>query len=346
MDPRKLSIGGESPSRGSGRHETTPSSSNIITPSFSPQPSLPSIRQLHPYLPPSGLSQHLPQPGEGSGAMPMYPPHLVSQPGPSSQTVLGPRRSSEMFSMESEPEVGEESPEPPKKKRRRQALSCTDSNRAPLALAEESNQDVSGISWSPEKYVTRAEFDDLKARYDELFEQVQRLQAATPVPSYYHMGITPGGLPGTSSEAVPPIVPLGYQPMIPPSQSYNLSTPSQGHQRFIKPEDTQTQSRHHQVPDINGSKGVSIFSCLYYNPVQTRLAVKKLPRADARAGAASASQGPVPRQPSDSNPPPAAGTSPEAHLQPSRRLLDSPFHSTALSRDDERETLAHFPRNR
>ncbi|KAF8065299.1 hypothetical protein FPV67DRAFT_1419056, partial [Lyophyllum atratum] len=103
-----------------------------------------------------------------------------------------------------------------------------------------------------EKYVTRTEFDDLKARYDELFEQVQRLQAATPMHSYYQMGIPPG-VPGAASEAVPSFTgtgPLPYQPMIPASQPYHLNAQSQGPQRFIKPDDTQTPSRHHQSATI------------------------------------------------------------------------------------------------
>jgi hypothetical protein len=61
------------------------------------------------------------------------------------------------------------------------------------------------------------------------------------------MGI-PSGLPGASTEAVPTYAatgPLLYQPMMHP-QTFLDASPQGPQQRFIKPEDTQTQSRHHQ----------------------------------------------------------------------------------------------------
>ncbi|KAG6901696.1 hypothetical protein C0995_009026 [Termitomyces sp. Mi166 len=266
MDPQKLSGGNSSPGRGSARHDSTPSSSGPIQPNFTSQPSLPSIRQLHPYLPPSGLSQHLSGLGEGSS---LIYSQFAPQPSPSGQSLLGSRKSPEIYAMDSDPDVPEQLREPPKKKRRRQALSCTGPSLVLLVHAEESSRNASGMSLNPcgsilnstfdaltysqrilhfhrEKYVTRTEFEDLKARYDELFEQVQRLQAATQVPPYYQMGIPPG-FPGAVEEAVQPTGLLGYRPMISPLQSFNSSTQSQGPQRFIKPEDTQTQSRHHQI---------------------------------------------------------------------------------------------------
>lgn len=99
-----------------------------------------------------------------------------------------------------------------------------------------------------EKYVTRAEYDELRGRFDELAAQVQRLLPAV-VPSYYQMGI-PSGLSGASTEAVPTYAttgPLLYQPVMHPPYTQHLDASPQGpHQRFIKPEDTQVQSRHHQ----------------------------------------------------------------------------------------------------
>ncbi|KAG6857491.1 hypothetical protein H0H87_002116 [Tephrocybe sp. NHM501043] len=255
MDSQKLGGESRSPVRGSTRHQVTPSTSESIQPNFTPQTSLPSIRQLHPYLPPSGLSQHVMSSGESSNHMYSAPPQFTPHPSSPGQSILGSRRSSEMFAMESEPDDEEQSRGPPKKKRRRQALSCTGPSLVHLAHAEESNRDVNGTS---EKYVTRAEFDDLKARHDELFEQVQRLQAATQVTPYYQMGF-PSGLQGTTTgEAVPPLNPHGFQPMISSSPPFNLSTQSQGPQRFIKPEDTQARSRHHQnatatSPALTGS---------------------------------------------------------------------------------------------
>ncbi|KAF8062394.1 hypothetical protein FPV67DRAFT_1422018 [Lyophyllum atratum] len=103
----------------------TPSSSDPIQPSYSSQPSLPSIRQLHPYLPPSGLSQHHSSSGEGPSYM--YPTlsQFVTHSSLPDQSVLGPRKSSEMFGVDSDADDLETSRGPPKKKRRRQALSCT-----------------------------------------------------------------------------------------------------------------------------------------------------------------------------------------------------------------------------
>lgn len=87
--------------------------------------SLPSIRQLHPYLPLSSLSQHLPtSSGESSG---YNYPHFVQQLAqPIEPQTLGARRSSEAFgSPDSDGDEVEQRHGPPKKKRRRQPLSCT-----------------------------------------------------------------------------------------------------------------------------------------------------------------------------------------------------------------------------
>ena len=93
------------------------------------QHSLPSIRQLHPYLPPSGATQpHLPaqdSPSYGYAPLSGYAgpsgstdPHS-SQPMPP-QGGMYPRNEV----LDSEPEGETEQPGPAKKKRRRQALSC------------------------------------------------------------------------------------------------------------------------------------------------------------------------------------------------------------------------------
>ena len=108
------------PSRASTSHHT--------------QPSLPSIRHLHPYLPPSSMSQHIPGPGEGSSYS--YPPPQQPYPPSGSQMHLSQQESSSLTMPaqmqpsdrpgrgDSDPE-GDDHPGPPKKKRRRQALSCT-----------------------------------------------------------------------------------------------------------------------------------------------------------------------------------------------------------------------------
>ena len=97
-------------------------------PSHSQTP-LPSIRQLHPYLPPAGMSHSPGIPGpmsmaEGtsdSNYVP-YPPYLRPQ-GPSH---FSPTRGDTTGYAVHESEADElEQQGPPKKKRRRQALSCT-----------------------------------------------------------------------------------------------------------------------------------------------------------------------------------------------------------------------------
>lgn len=93
------------------------------------QHSLPSIRQLHPYLPPSGVTQpHLPL--QESHSYAYAPSGAYASPSgstdPHSSQQMPPP--SGMYSrsegLDSEPEGEAEQPGPAKKKRRRQALSC------------------------------------------------------------------------------------------------------------------------------------------------------------------------------------------------------------------------------
>jgi len=103
-----------------------------------------------------------------------------------------------------------------------------------------------------EKYVTRAEYDELKARFDELSAQVQRLLQMATAPPYYQMGL-PSGIPGTSTEAVSTYAgpsSLMYQSMMPPPHTYphhRGASPQGPPERFIKPEDYQASSRHHHT---------------------------------------------------------------------------------------------------
>ena len=93
--------------------------------------SLPSIRQLHPYLLPSGMSQH-PQAGEGSNLN--FPlPSVYNQPDINDQPSLS--RSQVREGVDSEPEGDPDHHGPPKKKRRRQALSCTGDASAACFMA-------------------------------------------------------------------------------------------------------------------------------------------------------------------------------------------------------------------
>ncbi|KAF5384331.1 hypothetical protein D9615_003193 [Tricholomella constricta] len=367
MDPLRPLADSSPGARGSMRSGVTPSSSDPGQSSYSSQPSLPSIRQLHPYLPPSGLSQHYSSSGEGSSYMYPAPPQFTPHPSPPDQPLLSSRKSSEMFGIDSEVDDMEQSRGPPKKKRRRQALSCTgfldfllSQPCAPCTRRGEQSRCQWHIVEPVEKYVTRTEFDELKARYDELYEQVQRLQAATQGPPYYQMGISPGA-PGAPVEAVPSFPATG--PLAVRNDSSNPRIP--------KPH-LATITAQLLLSDINGAEKLTIFTCIYHVAIPSGHPVKKLPRADAHAGAASAPRISGSRRPSGSifrddptpsNPPTVTGTLSEIYIDnpassssqptsaiqmqpPSRRFMDSPLPPGPSSRDDDRESITHFVRDR
>ncbi|KAF5390609.1 hypothetical protein D9757_002588 [Collybiopsis confluens] len=173
----------------------SPSSEPPPRPSDSPQSSsttaptpLPSIRHLHPYLPPQ--------------------PPPAYYPGPSSRLesdALG-------HSVDSDND-DPDSQGPPKKKRRRQALSCTECKRrkikcdrnqpcAPCSRRGEQakcqwhvvepvrliTRSAPSSSSSSEKYVSRAEYDELKSRFELLeasvihrFEYLDRFMSTHPL---------------------------------------------------------------------------------------------------------------------------------------------------------------------
>ncbi|OJA09828.1 hypothetical protein AZE42_07750 [Rhizopogon vesiculosus] len=198
------------------------------------QPSLPSIRQLHPYLPPSGMAQHLPPPESAySYPLPNYPgPSEIPpppQPQPSHHALYS---RSEM--QDSEPEGEVEQQGPAKKKRRRQALSCNGMicfpsistiRRSSLSLpifaslvyaiavfihvtrflksVKGVRSNVTGRSQPVDKYVSRAEYDELKARsraeYDELKERLNQLETMVS-----RLFPTPGGPASLPVYSVPP----------------------------------------------------------------------------------------------------------------------------------------------
>jgi hypothetical protein len=133
------------PSRSTKRPRRAPSADSHSRPlrpsttSHHAQPSLPSIRHLHPYLPPSAMSQQQQQqqhPPDSSSPYSYPPPQQPAYATSSSATQMHlahqdpsalPMSSAQMQSDrrgESEHD-GDEQPGPPKKKRRRQALSCT-----------------------------------------------------------------------------------------------------------------------------------------------------------------------------------------------------------------------------
>ncbi|KAH9843124.1 uncharacterized protein C8Q71DRAFT_236297 [Rhodofomes roseus] len=163
-------------------------------PDFSPPPrpgpshsqtTLPPIRALHPGLP-------LPSPHPQSPTAPSGSAygHLQSPTYPvASGSSLGARRSVD----DSDPEGDVH--EPPKKKRRRQALSCTECKRrkikcdraqpcGPCTRRGEPQKCQWHIIEPMEKYVTRTEYDELKAKVIELEALVNRLTAGSfPVPA-------------------------------------------------------------------------------------------------------------------------------------------------------------------
>ncbi|KAI5118748.1 hypothetical protein M0805_008148 [Coniferiporia weirii] len=179
--------------------------------------SLPSIHQLHPGLPPAGQQRHapstqygtsefLPAPsygsrsffagGQASGGPPTFPhPHDERRlferlpPGPSSLSTthsvpeqrISPTADSDQDQNESE-RLG-----PPKKKRRRQALSCTECKRrkikcdrthpcGPCSRRHEPDKCQWHVVEPVEKYVTRTEWDELYSRYRLLEDRCMRLE--------------------------------------------------------------------------------------------------------------------------------------------------------------------------
>ncbi|TDL21901.1 hypothetical protein BD410DRAFT_284008 [Rickenella mellea] len=173
-------------------------SSSPVIPS---RTSLPSIHELHPFLPPT--QQH-------TAASPTYPLPLPSPPGygaspsgsaPQSRAVE--RKYAELYSgttpghdyegaggPESDPELEGQHDQsgPPKKKRRRQALSCTECKRRKIRCDRSQpcgpclrRGDQAKCQWHVvepiEKYVSRPEWDDLNLRYTRLEARYARLEA-------------------------------------------------------------------------------------------------------------------------------------------------------------------------
>ncbi|KAF8160025.1 hypothetical protein B0H34DRAFT_426641 [Crassisporium funariophilum] len=152
----------------------------------------------------------------------------------------------------------------------------------------------SGCQWHivepVEKYATKAEFDELKARYEQLAALVQRLlpsAAATPVP-YYQMGVQPGisgvgataeavsSYPGTSGPLVYPsmMAPPPPPPSAPTQGSYSqhmdTMSSSQAPSRYIKPEETQSPTRHVHQSSLGGAGTSPIMSTALHSPSLSR----------------------------------------------------------------------------
>jgi len=129
MDPSRTPL---SPG-GNKRRRTSPSSDPPMGSqggtSHQSNTSLPSIRQLHPYLPPSSTMPHLMPIYDSSTGYSNSPQHAsqLGQGATGSSQGMGahpPRDAGAYAAGESEADDLEHQG-PPKKKRRRQALSCT-----------------------------------------------------------------------------------------------------------------------------------------------------------------------------------------------------------------------------
>lgn len=214
------------------------------------QPSLPSIRQLHPYLPPSGMAQHLPTTDPSSYPYPL--PTSYSAPSgsneiqqPPSQHALYSR--SEM--MDSEPEGEIEQQGPAKKKRRRQALSCNECKRRKIKCDRAQpcgpctrRGEQSKCQWRTlepvDKYVSRAEYDELKARskaeYDELKSRLDHLESVVS-----RLFPPPGGPANVSMYSIPPDI--SGAPSSENVTSYHSTHSSAGQALYVPPSSSFTQ---------------------------------------------------------------------------------------------------------
>ncbi|KAA1475577.1 hypothetical protein DENSPDRAFT_431224 [Dentipellis sp. KUC8613] len=192
---------------------------------------LPSIRQLHPFLPPPGPLRS-PHTAESHY---QYPPPAPPFPVASGSNVrfahveaVGPSDFSPSMG-DSEPDGD---PEPldanrPKQKRRRQALSCTECKRRKIKCDRahpcgpcSRRGDQSKCQWHViepvDKYVSRAEFDELKARCDRLEAIVGRMQSPFQAgPSRapdVHAAAVSSGMPAAPGSAPHPPPPPFRQP--------------------------------------------------------------------------------------------------------------------------------------
>ncbi|KIM88442.1 hypothetical protein PILCRDRAFT_814340 [Piloderma croceum F 1598] len=203
--------------------------------------------------------------------------HLAHQ-DPSALPMSSAQMQSDRRGGESEHD-GDEQPGPPKKKRRRQALSCTECKRrkikcdrqqpcGPCSRRNEQAKCQWHIVEPIEKYVTRAEYDELKARFEQLEQTVSSLfrppapsappppTAATNTgnvpPQYYQMSMS-GGMPGGGGGGPPTNLPSynpqphqqsGMYPMLPPGSFIPSTQPL--HHRYPGPDSprTATSPRH------------------------------------------------------------------------------------------------------
>ncbi|KAF8812887.1 hypothetical protein BYT27DRAFT_7272463, partial [Phlegmacium glaucopus] len=155
-----------------------------------------------------------------------------------------------------------------------------------------------------EKYATKAEFDDLKARFDQLAALVQRLLPTAPTATmpYYSMGVQPAMTGVISSEAVPGYNPgasssitnvyssMMPPPQPPPSQPYSqLLDTSSSSNRYTRPEEATSSSSTRPVHQSSMGSAASTSSPI----LSTALHSPSLGRRRALAGDITASSSAV-----------------------------------------------------
>ncbi|KAF9219993.1 hypothetical protein BS17DRAFT_365375 [Gyrodon lividus] len=300
------------------------------------QPSLPSIRQLHPYLPPSGAtlsvqespSYSYPPPGPytaASGSTDNHPSQSIP-----SQTGMYSR--SEALDSELDGEI--EQPGPAKKKRRRQALSCNECKRRKIKCDRAQpcgpctrRGEQSKCQWRSlepvDKYVTRAEYDELKTRsraeYDELKARLDHLETvvsrifsappgAVNVPLY---SISPDMSGATSSENI---------------SSYHASHSSTGQVLYPPTVSSSTSYQADHVPKAS-----------QYPSNSSHLMTQGTPQASSSSATqpltGSGPSGHI-RHPSDGKSPTAVRQSPH-----SLASITSPYNTDAQSKNCHAQTL-------
>lgn len=210
--------------RQSRRRGTTPSISEATHPAPVPGSTstpLPSIRHLHPHLPPPNSNQYF-----GPSDPPTYPPSSFEHPPQSGPVRYGathahhdPTKALETIE---ESDSDKHSSPPPKKRRKRQALSCTECKRrkikcdrtqpcGPCARRGEKDKCQWHQVETNDKYVTRAEYDQLKYKVDQLESILNRISAA-------------GNIHLQSTMVSAPSIPPGAGPSNPPYIHHGRST--------------------------------------------------------------------------------------------------------------------------
>lgn len=176
----------------------TSSSSSATTTTYRVSPTtgtvLPSIRDLHPYLPdprslPPPSAYHYPRSisdSPGSSASGHALPYPALRPPNAAVASSQGTEDSEDDEHEPEPEPERGQADPPRKRRRRQALSCTECKRRKIKCDRAHpctpcvrRNEQSKCQWHQleptEKYATRQEYEELKVKFDNLEALVRQL---------------------------------------------------------------------------------------------------------------------------------------------------------------------------